>query len=115
MSARYRQVFLQADNGLFMVSVAADVPIDGGRRIINPQSVFAEYDTLVAVAAGEGEFNATGQTQYGGMAQEELPPGELRAPRVEPIRTPRFGVFDIRFTENGGVELRETVEQGALT
>lgn len=112
MKVKYVQALLQTEDCLFAVSVPSEVAIDERRRIANPQSVFEDGSTLVAVEQGvptAGEYVEhpnpfdieQAEAKTGGN-------GGKPQPSVVRIRNtgPRFGSFMLRHTDGGGVILQ---------
>ena len=120
MSAKcYRQVLLDTEDGLFAVSVVSDVALDERGRIVNPQEVFEDGSTIVAVEQGvmpAGEYTeepnpleiAEAESKAGGNG------GRPQQKRVQSTG-PRCGMFVVRHTQ-GGVALRGPIPSlGQLT
>jgi hypothetical protein len=114
----YRQALLETEDGLFSVSVLNDVALDERGRLVNPQEVFAEGSTIVAVEQGvmkAGQYVELPNPQD--IAQAEAKAGG-NGGKPQPKRVhsggPRCGTFMVRHTQ-GGVALRAIPPLGQLT
>ena len=118
MARGYRQALLETEDGLFAVSVVSNVAFDERGRIVNPQAVFEEGSTIVAVEQGvmpAGEY--TEEPHPSDIAEAESKTGGNGGrPQPKRIRStgPRFGTFMVRHTQ-GGVALRAMPSLGQLT
>jgi hypothetical protein len=115
----YRQALLETeDGGLFAISVVNDVALDKRGRLVNPQEVFVEGSTIVAVEQGvmkTGEYVELPNPQD--IAQGEAKAGDNGGkPQPRPFHSagPRFGTFRVSHTQ-GGVALQAIPLFGQLT
>ena len=120
MSAiRYQQVLLETEDGLFAVSVMNDVALDERGRIVNPQEVFVEGSTIVAVEQGvikTGKY--VEQPNPSHIAQAEAKAGGNGGrPQPKPFHSagPRHGTFMVSHTQGGKVALRAIPSLGQVT
>ena len=120
MSAiRYRQALLETQDGLFAVSVANDVALDERGRIVNPQEVFVEGSTIVAVEQGvmkAGKYIEQPNPSH--IAQGKAKAGGNGGrPQPKPFHSegPRCGTYMVSHTQGGKVALRAMPSLGQVT
>jgi hypothetical protein len=120
MSAKcYRQALLEAEDGLFAVSVVSDVALDERGRIANPQAVIEEGSTIVAVEQGVmpvGDYIEEPHPLEIAEAERKAGSngGGSHARRIR-SSGPRFGTFMVRHNQKGGVDLRPMPSLGEFT
>ena len=115
---RYQQVLLETTGGLFAVSVTGDMGLDERGRIVNPQEVFEEGSTVIAVEQGVlpiGEYEEhpnpfeieEAEAEAGGN-------GKKLQSRTFQSEGPRHGAFIVKYAEGTSVELREVPTLGDI-
>jgi hypothetical protein len=117
--AKYKQALLETEEGLFAVTVEANVVLNDLGRIMKPQNVIDEGSTIVAVEQGilpAGEYDEE-PNPYDIEQAEAGAGGNGGQAKTEHIRSdgPQFGTFMVQYALGGGITLKLMPSLGQFT